>query len=348
MINLTNKRREKEIQKLNAKREKLSTAIKTTTDLKKKEYLKTRRYNLTAQIGNLYLDQREFDKARTLYESLPWKSHGEDRYFGITRELIEEGKYEEAKSLLDEGLSKYPESWELLNSMGLVFQRTDDHYVALKYFERALAIVDNNNTAVLYNKALALNCLGYHEEAFKVLTDLLEKAPDDPGYLVELGYCNLQRKEPWAAIYYYRTAKEMGFETDSVYGGLCCAYIETGLHHEAYMIAREGVEKIPDAVGLYENLAEAARDLGSLEEANEVIQKGLALDPEYEPLKILQQDLTPRLGLKVKRHLPTKHLSDKEFKKAERDYMEMLGEPPAEELKKLEEFLNKNKKGKRR
>lgn len=283
-----------------------------------------------------------------MYESLPWKSQGEERYYGITRELLEKKKYEEARSLLEEALTKYPESWSLLNSKGLVFQRTDNYYEALKYFERALAIVDNNNAAVLYNKALALNCLGYHEEAFKVLTELLEKAPDDPEYLVEMGYCNLQRKEPWAAIYYYRTAKEMGFETASVYGGLYCAYAEADLYHEAYMIAREGVEKIPDAVGLYENLAEAARDLGSLEEANEVIQKGLALDPEYEPLKILQQDISRRLGSKVKRHLPTKHLSKKEYLEAEKNYLEMMGEPPVEELKKLEEFLNKNKKGKRR
>lgn len=86
----------------------------------------------------------------------------------------------------------------------------------------------------------------------------------------------------------------MGFEAASVYGGLYCANAEAGLYHEAYLIAREGVEKIPDAIGLYENLAEAARDLGSIEEANETIQKGLALDPEYEPLKILQQDLSRR------------------------------------------------------
>lgn len=292
----TDKRREREIQKLNAKREKLSTAIKTTTDLKKKEALKTKRYKLTAQIGNLYLDQREFEKARTLYESLPWKSHGEGRYYGITRELIGEGKYEEAKSLLEEGLSKYPESWELLNSMGLIFQRTDNHYEALRYFDCALARKDNNNAPMLYNKGLALNCLGYYEEALKVLTELLEKVPDDPDYLDEMGYCNLERKEPWMAIHYYRAAKEMGLESGSVYGGLYCAYVEADLYHEAYMIAREGVEKLPDAVGLYENLAEAARDMGRLEEANEVIQKGLTLDPEYEPLKILQQDLSRRLG----------------------------------------------------
>ena len=335
MSHTTDKRREREIQKLNAKRDKLSTAIKTTTDHRKKEALRTKHYGLIAQIGNLYLDQREFEKARTLYESLPWISQGEERYYGITRELLEKKKYEEARSLLEEALTKYPESWSLLNSRGLMFQGTDNHYEALKYFERALSIVDNNNTAVLYNKALALNCLGYHEEAFKVLTDLLEKAPDDPGYLVEMGYCNLERKEPWAAIYYYRTVKEMGFEAASVYGGLYCASVDAGLYHEAYMIAREGVEKIPDAVGLYENLAEAARDMGSLAEANEVIQKGLSLDPEYEPLKILEQDLSRQLRSKVKKHLPTKNLSDEEFYKAAKNYMEMLGEPTEEDLKEI-------------
>jgi tetratricopeptide (TPR) repeat protein len=331
----TDKRIEKEIQKLRAKTEKLSTAIKTMTNHRKKEALRTKRYGLIAQIGNLYLDQREFEKARTFYESLPWKSQGEERYYGITRELLEKKKFEEARSLLEEALTKYPESWSLLNSKGLMFQGTDNHYEALKYFEHALAIVDNNNTAVLYNKALALNCLGYHEEAFKVLTDLLEKAPDDPGYLVEMGYCNLERKEPWAAIYYYRTVKEMGFEAASVYGGLYCASVDAGLYHEAYMIAREGVEKIPDAVGLYENLAEAARDMGSLAEANEVIQKGLSLDPEYEPLKILEQDLSRQLRSKVKKHLPTKNLSDEEFYKAAKNYMEMLGEPTEEDLKEI-------------
>lgn len=335
MSHTTDKRREREIQKLNAKREKLSTAIKTTTDLKKKEALRTKRYGLIAQIGNLYLDQQEFEKARRLYESLPWKSQGEERYYGITRELLEKKKYEEARSLLEEALMKYPESWELLNSMGLVFQRTDNYYEALRYFDCALAREDSNNAPMLYNKALALNCLGYYEEALKFLTELLEKIPNDPIYLVEMGYCNLERKEPWAAICYYRTAKEMGYEATSVYGGLYCSYVEAGLYHEAYMIAREGVEKVPDAVGLYENLAEAARDLGSLEEANEVIQKGLALDPEYEPLKILQQDISRRLGSKVKRYLPTKHLRDEEFKKTEKHYIEMLGEPTEKDLKEI-------------
>ncbi|MGO9379426.1 MAG: tetratricopeptide repeat protein, partial [Dissulfurispiraceae bacterium] len=245
-------------------------------------------FDLTVHIGSLYLEENEFDKARQLYAALPRESHGAELYYGVTKGLIEKEKYEEARLLLEDALSKYLEDWELTNSMGLVFQRTNDYYEALRYFDRALAIANTNPASLLYNKALSLNCLGYHEEAFKVLTELLAKVPDDPEYLLEMGYCHLQRKESSAAIHYYRAAKGKGLESGSVYGGLCCAYVEAGLHHDAYLIARDGVQKNPGDIAMYENLAEAALDLGYLEEAKDVIQQGFELDHGYEPLKKLQ------------------------------------------------------------
>lgn len=288
---------EREVRKLNARVEKLREKLEETTEPKKKKTLKIKLNDLLAQIGELHLDQEEYEKAISIYNSLPWKSHGEQRYYGITRELIEEEEYEKASELIQEALEKYPESSALLNSKGLLFYRTDDQYEALRCFDHALTI-DSDNAAILYNKALSLNLLEYHEEAFKVLTELLEIVPDDPQYLVEMGYCNLERKELWAAIYYYREAKELGLESANVYGGLCCSYMDAELRHEAYMIAKEGVEKIPDAVGLYENLAETAIDLGRLDEADEVIQKGLALEPENEPLEELQQAVKQRMAEK--------------------------------------------------
>lgn len=289
---------EREVRKLNARVEKLREKLEETTEPKKKKTLKSKLNDLLIQIGELHLDQEEYEKAMSIYNSLPWKSHGEQRYYGITRELIEREEYKKASELLEEALEKYPESSALLNLMGLLFYRMDDLYEALRYFDQALASDVNDITPLLYNKALSLNLLGYHEEAFKVLTELLEIVPDDPRYLIEMGYCNLERKEPWAAICYYRTAKEMGLESDNVYGGLCCSYMDADLRHEAYMIAKEGVEKIPDVVGLYENLAETAIDLGRLDEADEVIKKGLALEPENEPLKELQQAVKQRMAEK--------------------------------------------------
>lgn len=285
---------DREIRKLNAKVEKLRGKLEETTEPKKKTTLKCKLNDLLAEIGNLHLDQKEYDKAMNIYNSLPWRSHGEDRYYGSTRELIEKEEYKKARELFKEALEKYPKSSILLNSKGLLFYRMDDQYEALRYFDRAFALAVNDNTPMLYNKALSLNLLGYHEEAYKILADLLETSPDDAQYLVEMGYCNLEKKDPLAAIYYYRAAKELGLESAAVYGGLCCSYVDAGLIHEAYAIAKEGVEKIPDAAGLYENLAESAMDLGRLDEADEVIQKGLALEPEYEPLKELQKTVKQR------------------------------------------------------
>lgn len=47
--------------------------------------------------------------------------------------------------------------------------------------------------------------------------------------------------------------------------------------------------------------------------------------------------------LKHKNHLPTKHLSSKELKKACKDYVNLLGEPTEEDLKALEDFDKENK-----
>jgi len=235
---------EREVRKLNARVEKLREKLEETTETKKKKTLKSKLNDLLAQIGELHLDQKEYEKAMSIYNSLPWKSHGEQRYYGITRVLIEKEEYKKARELFEEALKKYPKSSILLNSKGLLFYRMDDQYEALRYFDQAFASDVNDITPLLYNKALSLNLLGYHEEAYKLLTDLLEIIPDDPRYLVEMGYCNLEKKDPLAAIYYYRAAKELGVESASVYGGLCCSYINADLRHEAYMIAKEGVEKI--------------------------------------------------------------------------------------------------------
>lgn len=289
-------RGEKELRKLNARVEKLRVKLEETTEPKKKQTLKNKLNDLLVRTGEVHLNQKEYEKAISIYNALPWKTHGDDRYFGITRELIERGKHKEAEKILGEAITKYPESYQLLNSMGILFYRTDNQYEALRYFDRALAIEESDNAAMLYNKAVSLNLLGYHEEAHKVLSELIEKVPYEAEYFAELGYCQMQRKEQWAAINSYRAAKELGLESASVYGGLCCAYVDAYLHHEAYEIAKEGVEKIPDDARLYENLAEAAMDLGSLEEANDVIKKGLALEPENEPLKELQEEVAQRMA----------------------------------------------------
>src|SRR5271157_5780741 len=98
----TDKSPKREIQKLRDKIDKLGKSIVKATNSTKKNALKTTRYNLIAQMGELYLEQGALKEAGKIYGSLPWKSHGEVRYYGISRKLVEENKYEEARILMEE------------------------------------------------------------------------------------------------------------------------------------------------------------------------------------------------------------------------------------------------------
>lgn len=287
----------KDLVSMRKKAEKLKTQIKKAGNTKQTGKLKDKYFILLGQMGDICIEQGNYKEAEKVCRAMP--QEGTARYNGLSRIFIETGRYAEAKGILQKALGKYPDNCMLINSMGLAFYRSGDCYEALRYFDRAGAAKDiDSGLAVQYNQGLALNCLGYYEEAYRVLADLLEREPEDPQYLVEMGYCCLQKGAVWEGIRHYRAAKDLGFEAPSVYGGLCCAYIEAGLRHEAYIIAREGVSRFPNDAGLYENYAETALDLGIFEQAQWAINEGLKLDPECEPLKKLQWDLDRQMGTK--------------------------------------------------
>lgn len=287
----------KDLISMRKKADKLKTQISKTDNPKQAERLKDKHFIILGQMVDICIEQGNYKEAEKVGRAMP--KEGTARYYGLSRIFIETERYDEAKEMLQTALSKYPDNGMLLNSMGLAFYRSGDCYEALRYFDRASAAKDiDSNLAVQYNQGLTLNCLGYYEEAYKILSDLLEKNSEDPHYFVEMGYSCLEKGATWEAIRHYRAAKALGFETPSVYGGLCCAYIAAGLKHEAYIIAREGVSRLPNDVGLYENYAETALDLGIFEQAQWAIKEGFKLDPECEPLKKLQGDIGRQMRAK--------------------------------------------------
>lgn len=280
-----------ELTELTGKMKRLTYAIKKSTDPYKKEDLERRYYGCIMERAELLIKQKEFRSAAALYKKLPRKAYGEQHSHGLAKILIEEGRYDEARTILEKALKKYPESSALLNAMGIFFQRTGDFNEALRYFDRIDETTDEGSRTLLCNKAITFNWLGYFEEAHKLFASLLESEHDNLEYLEEMGYCNLMRGEKWEALRCFQEARDFGDESVSVYNGLCSACIATGLYHQAYSIALEGLEKLPGEVRLYANLAEAAMALGNIEEAGEIFQKGFALDSECKPLKNLHEKL---------------------------------------------------------
>lgn len=281
---------EKAVRRINTKIAKIQDKLKNESDAVKKRNLRNQSYALVIQKANLYFQNEEYEEAMELYKSLPMTPLGQCRYEGITKILIETDKFDEAKQLLEEGIKKYPESYSLLNSMGLLCYKTKDYYEALSHLDHSIAINSESNPWTLYNKALVLNSLEYFEEANKLLQELIERVPDEPLFLQEIAYCNYQRGDFWAAINYYRTILDMGYESSTVYAAIGCAYISAGLIYEAFGVTNRGLTKYPDGNPvLYENLTELYIEFDDLNNAGDTIQKGLSIYPDYEPLMELQR-----------------------------------------------------------
>lgn len=235
--------------------------------------------DLKAQLAWQYLEAKDFEKAAKIYDKLPKDTH--ESYCGRARIFIETQKYDEARTLLEEALIKFPDYVPVLNTLGILYNNTGDHHEALRYLDRALAIAPKNNQGSLNNKARALTFLGYYEEAHKNWHGLIEMMPDDPYYIVELANCELQRGNLPAAIQSFRKAIESGYGSSGVYLSLCQGYSNMDCAYESFATALEGVKKYPEQEALlYSFLGLGYMKLEQLEEARTAFQQGLALDPE--------------------------------------------------------------------
>jgi tetratricopeptide (TPR) repeat protein len=263
--------------------------------------------DLKTQLAWQYLEAKDFEKAAKIYDKLPKDTH--DSYCGKARIFIETQKYDEARILLEEALIKFPDYVPVLNTLGILYNNTDDHYEALRYLDRALAIDPNNNHWSLHNKARALTFLGYYEEAHKNWNDLIEMMPDDPSYIVELASCELQRGNLPAAINGFRKAIESGYGSPRVYLSLCQGYSNMDCAYESFATALEGVKKFPDQEPLlHAFLGLGYMKLEQFEEAKTAFQQGLALDPESELfpnlIETVEKKLKQRKATKQKRKGP--------------------------------------------
>ena len=267
--------------------------------------------DLKAQLAWQYLEAKDFEKAAGIYDKLPKDTH--DSYCGEARIFIETQKYDEARTLLEEALVKFPDYVPILDTLGILFNNTGDYYEALRYLDRALAIDPKNNHWSLHNKARALTFLGYYEEAYKNWNDLIEMMPDDPNFIGELANCELQRGNLPAAIQSFRKAIERGYGSSRVYLSLCQGYSNMDCVYESFATAQEGVRKYPEQEALlYSFLGLGYMKLEQFEEARTAFQRGLALESESELfpnlIETVEKMLKRRNTKKRKRKGPSDNL----------------------------------------
>lgn len=276
----------KSIKKLMLRIEKAGVKLKNAADSNSRKKAQKEVYDLKAMLAWQYLDENDFERADMIYDKLPQAAYGKDRYCGKARILIETQKYDEAIKLLNEALGKFPDYVPLLNTFGILHRKTGNHYEALRYLDRSLAI--KNNPWSLYNKVMTLRSLEYFEEEHKLLLNLLEFDPEDPDYIAELAFCEAQRGNYQEVVTGCKKAIEKGYESPHVYTWLCKAYVNMDCMHESFAAAMEGIKKFPDQEAeLYVFLGMGYMNLKQFEEAKTVLKTGLNLAPDSEVLSDL-------------------------------------------------------------
>ena len=277
----------KSIKKLMLRIEKAEAKLKSAADSDIRKKAQKEFHDLKAQLAWQYLDENEFEKGLAIYQSLSWNTYGEEKYNGMSRALIETGRFTEAKTLLEKGLSRFPESPSLLVAMGNLYHKLGYFEKSLKHFERALAY-NPENEFILFSKANALYGLNLYENALPVYKNLAEKYPDESLFITQVGYCHLQMGYPEDASGHFKSLINKGCAVSEDYNGLYCSYYDMGLKDDAIEIAKEGIRKFPkDDPVLYSNLGAAYFEQGWLSDARDIVSEGLKKFPKDEGLKEL-------------------------------------------------------------
>lgn len=268
-----------------------------TKSARKRRHLQEHIDGLKVDLAWALLDCKEHEQGLALLSSVSWATHGEMKCNGMARALTEMGHYDEARRLLERGLRLYPHSYALWTGMGALYEDLGDDFESLKCIETALQFAPEDDSAGLYNEALALMRVGRYGDAAPILESLFERDPEDPKYLSDRGICALEMGYPQDALRYYQKAMEIWQRNPStytgicIYSGLCSAYMELGMKREGMEIALEGLRKFPDEDPvLYQNVGAAFWEMGWRRETIEVLKKGIEKFPDDGELKEFLKD----------------------------------------------------------
>jgi len=272
--------------------------IKETSSHRAKRNLKMELCDLKMGLGWWLMDCKRHEEALALMSTLPWRTWGEPMCNGISRALVGMGCFDEAKQVLEKGLSRYPKSYQLWVAMGVLQGDLGNHLESLKYFETALKFAPEESWEASYNKVVALEKLGAHQDAAPILDDLIRRFPGNPKFILERGCSARELGYPAEALQYYQRAMEL-WEQDpdpvtgvGIYAELCSAYMDLGHKREAMEVAMEGLKRLPDEDSvLYNNVAATFLEMGWKQEAIEVLRRGIEKFPRDEELKNVFKDL---------------------------------------------------------
>lgn len=247
-------------------------------------------------LGIMALQGKQIDLAKTLLKAASDLEPENVRYLiDLGTVYFNMQKHIEATKVLKKALELDPDNYEALFNLGTVYLERGMHEEAVNYLDRAV-VLNPLDPRPFVKLAYCLVQLGRFEEAEEIAKAayvLKPKTKEDQFILMDTF---LELNSPWYAIPLGKMLVEKDPANISFRTRLSNAYSMAGVVCKAEEEARHALNLAPNTPGLYKLLAQAMMVCTGWDEALEVVEEGLKLDPENEGLLLQKASIYEKKG----------------------------------------------------
>ena len=183
-------------------------------------------------------------------------------------------------SLWEDVLKKSPGKARVWATLGKAHLDKKEYVKAKEMSEKAVQLKPtllgaSNNLAVCY-----LDYYRDDEKAKELFEHILNKRPDAPNAILNLGVIHLRRRELDQAVVYLEKAMELDSENERVYFNLAGVYFNKGQYGKALGLIEKGMVFWPNNRDLNSLLGLTLFHLNEYEKAEKQLKRVLERDPE--------------------------------------------------------------------
>jgi Flp pilus assembly protein TadD/peroxiredoxin len=222
-----------------------------------------------------YLDQAE----ESFQQVVAAKPDSAEGYYNLGTLSLRRGDFQQAQLYLEKTLklrTDYPEAW---NNLGMIAAQEGDPSDAVRNFQQAITLRPDYAIALLN-----LGNVYRRQQDFVKAEDCLRRAlalePDDPEINYSLGMLYAQQEQMQQAAQYLQKAIELKPAYPQALNNLGVLYVRAQDYANAEAQFKTCIRLVPEFDQSYLNLARVYAMQGEMEQARQVVQELLRIQPD--------------------------------------------------------------------
>jgi protein O-mannosyl-transferase len=240
-------------------------------------------------------DGRKDDAKALIQKALQVQPDYADAHSSLGILLLSEGETDQAMFHFQKAVEIQPDDPRIQNNLGTALLRLGQTSEASVHFQKALEIQPENAQAHC-NLGVALMQNGRATEAIPHFQKSLEIQPADMETLSDLGTALLQSGQPLQAMPYFQEALKINPRLAQAHDGLGWAFLQNRQIDEAMLQFQEALETQPNYVKAHNGLGLALLQKGRREEAMAHFQRIVEINPKFPQAQRMLGDLLLQSG----------------------------------------------------